>query len=206
MDGDWSRKLQEQLTGWMVLRGGWWVVTSDLEGFGIGCSEGGAGAGRVNGSSWGILLPVARVVLEFLYLPPGVLLSLRVFLHSKDGVRHVQIHTLSCAIPSLSPFFPFVIVIKKICSLLNRFPVRKWMYSRNALGILKSHLFVLLPLSYGQGRGWLDQRYSLKSQGSWVPAQRLQLAACPASRCEQGLGNCSFPSVQSHSCHVSGMV
>lgn len=24
--GDWSRKLQEQVTGWMVLRRGWWVV------------------------------------------------------------------------------------------------------------------------------------------------------------------------------------
>lgn len=26
MDGDWSRKLQELLTGWMALRAGWWVL------------------------------------------------------------------------------------------------------------------------------------------------------------------------------------
>lgn len=46
-------------------------------------------------------------------------------LHSKDGVKRVEIHALSCSIPSLFPFFLFVIVIKKICSLLNHFPVRK---------------------------------------------------------------------------------
>lgn len=74
-------------------------------------------------------------------------------LHSKDGVRHVQIHALSCSIPSLFPFFFFVIVIKKICSLLNHFPVRKWMYNRNSLGVLKTHLFLLLSLCCGQGRG-----------------------------------------------------
>lgn len=73
MDGDWSRKLQELLTGWMALRAEWWVVSSDLERFGIGCSEGGAGAGGVNGAPWGIFLPVARVVLGFLYLPPDYL-------------------------------------------------------------------------------------------------------------------------------------
>lgn len=125
-------------------------------------------------------------------------------MHSRDGVRHVQIHALSSVIPSLFPFFPLVIVIKKICSLVNHFPARKWMYNRNPLGVLKMHLFILLPLSYGQGRGWVDQGDSLISQGSWVTAQRLQLDTCPASRCEQGLGNCSFPSVQSPPCHVPG--
>lgn len=114
-------------------------------------------------------------------------------LHSGDGVRHVQIHALSSVIPSLFPFFPLVIVIKKICSLVNHFAARKWMYNRKPLGVLKTHLFVLLPLSYGQGRGWVDQGYSLIFQGSWVTAQRLQLDSSPASRCEQGLGNCSFP-------------
>lgn len=29
-------------------QGRWWVVSSDLEGFGVGYSEGGAGAGGVN--------------------------------------------------------------------------------------------------------------------------------------------------------------
>lgn len=61
---------------WLLREGGGTLVLV-LEGFGIGCSEGGAGG--ANGSSWGILLPVARVLLEFLCLPPDVYLSLRMF-------------------------------------------------------------------------------------------------------------------------------
>lgn len=50
------------------------------------------------------------------------------------------------------------------------------MYSMNPQGVLKTHLFLLLPLCYGQGRGWVDQGYSQISQGSWVTAQSLQLS------------------------------
>lgn len=67
-----------------------------LEGVGIGCSEGGAGAGGVIGSLWGIFLPGARVVMEF-----DVSLLSKDVLPSKDGVRNVQILALSC------PFLPF---------------------------------------------------------------------------------------------------
>lgn len=39
---------------------GWWLGSSDLERMGIRCSEGGARAGGVNGSSRGVSLLGAR--------------------------------------------------------------------------------------------------------------------------------------------------